>query len=174
MQDPVWLEDTGFPAAARTRRARHLPAAFLAQGRTQSRGPGEPRLLPACPALKARGGGRIRGSARTPRGVVPSPASPPSRRLLRRHVLSSVGSLKGLGEALSKCPVSQMVTGVPRVWEEQSSQAGHAHQPLPLPCQSLSRGAAADQPTGPDGWGQGAEPSLPECEERSGLFLEEY
>lgn len=99
----------------------------LARGHTQSRSPGEPRLLTACPALKTLGKGGIRGSARSSRGAVPSPTSPPSRRLLRRHVLYTVGSLKGLGEALSKSPVLQMVTRVPKVWVEQSSQAGHRH-----------------------------------------------
>lgn len=99
----------------------------LARGRTRSRSPGEPRLLTACPALKALGKGRIRGSARSSWGAVPSPTSPPSRRLLRRHVLYTVGSLKGLGEAFSKSPVLQMVTRVPKVWVEQSSQARHRH-----------------------------------------------
>lgn len=116
LRRPVSLEEASAQAAARTPRARHLPA-DPGSGHTQSRGP----LPVRRPGPQGKAGSEGQQAAASP-GAVPPPASPASRRLLSRHAFSS--TLGSLEEALGECPDSQTVTGVPRkVWADRSPQA---------------------------------------------------
>lgn len=155
-----------------TRRRR--PACRTSRSHTERL---EPRLLTPCPAFKAMGKAGSEDQQEAARVQCPLPPRPPPGCSSGR-MSSTLGSLKGLNEALSKCPVAQMVTGVPRkVGVDQSPQAGHWHQHFSSPASHLAErhhqeqhawDGVTDRWVGARGCPQEAELSLPSKGEDSG------